>query len=228
MTHPTFDTMPSWLHFDVPSSDPYLRETLFQFAHCQINPDFEVEKAELDAELSSLEMVDRLRSALTADDDELRVRAAKRLVSTFDPDAESILLRFLNSDYFFDRMSLAPFGKLFHSDAVVNKVIELATADVDPDVRAEACRGLRGQDLRIAIPILLRVMHEDGADIDPLSATTPPDAMAAFVLDELLGTSFMEIRLGNGYSTFPPGGCQPEALEKKAKEVLRELQDQVG
>lgn len=224
MTHPTFDTLSSWLRFDVSSSDPYLRETLFQLLHCELfSEEFAAEKLALEAELATPEMIERLRLAITAEDDQLRVKSARRLVSALMPDSESILLLFLNSSYFYDRMELAGLGNLFHSEQVVKKLCELALGDPDSCVRAQACRGLLGQDLRVAIPVLLHVMNEDGADIDSRDQTTYPSEMAALVLDDLLGTSFIEVRLGDGRLMDPPGGYQPEALAAKAKEVLENL-----
>lgn len=224
MTHPTFDNLPSRPRFHVESEDPYLRETLSQYAYCEIYPEFKAEMTALNAELSTPDMITRLYRALSAEEEQLRVKSAKRLVSRRAPDSESILMRFLNSDRIYDRLSLAPLGTLFDSEQVLTKLIELVKDDPSSNVRAQACYGLRDKDLQTVIPVLLNVMHEDGSD--HLDETIPPSVAAELVLDEILGTSFMAIRVGRGIFTSPPGGADPEALEAKAKQVLKELQDQ--
>lgn len=222
MTHPRLDRL---LPGNVSASDAYLRITLIQREYCEGRSEYNEEREFLDAELSTPEMLGRIRNALTDHkDDDFRVSAATRLISTLQPDAETILLQFLERENYFDRMSLAPTAVFFNTDAVTNKVIQLATSDPVSSVRSEACRGLLGKDPEIVIPVLLQVMHENGTDVDPDDAMAPPRVRAALVLDKVLGTSFMQLRFGAGYATFPPGGFQPEALEAKAKNALKELQ----
>ena len=108
--------------------------------------DFPEERAFLDQELSRPDTVSRLYQALSAEEEEeeeeeLRVHAAPRLVLRFNEDSESILLRFLNSQDFYDRMSLAPLAEHFKPDAVATKIVDLVTNDPVALVRGKACLG---------------------------------------------------------------------------------------
>jgi hypothetical protein len=181
----------------------------------------------LEEVLSRPDIVVRLYEALSAEEDELRVHAARRLVLQFNKDSESILLRFLNSKDFYDRMCLAPLAEHFSSQAVATKIVDLVMNDPVALVRGKACLGLEGQDLRIAIPALLKAMEDSGDESDEsgeYECLVPPCEIAQLSLDAVLGISFVSLRTGDRCSTFPPDGFRPEALVAHAKEVLKRLQ----
>ncbi|MDB5339962.1 MAG: hypothetical protein JWN70_5581 [Planctomycetaceae bacterium] len=226
MTHPSIDRVFDCvrdLQREIQCGDLYLRSTLLQYSYCGGNPDYVTERTFLDAELSTPEMLERLRRAIDDDDEVLRTCSARRLVATRQPSSEEILLRFMNSDYFYDRMQLASRASLFHTDEIDRKVISLATSDPSPYVRAAACEGLLGKDPRAIIPVLMQVMQETGEDIDPDDMVPPPSEVAATILDEVLESSFIATRIGNEFATFPSRRGGRKALLAKANKVLKAL-----
>src|SRR5688572_14269853 len=129
MTHPNIDRVFDCIRHlrrELQCGDLYLRSTLIQYDYCEGHPDYVAERAFLDAELSTPEMLMRLRRAIDDEDESLRTDAARRLVETRQPGAAEILLRFLNSDYFYDRMQLASQARRLHTDEIDRKVISLA------------------------------------------------------------------------------------------------------
>lgn len=216
MAHPELER-----HFPLRpiSSDPYLRTTLNRWEYCEGRADLAEARAELDAELSAPDMVERLYQALEDDDECLRVGAASRIVAAGLPEAEAVALRFLNAPDVYDRMTIAELCQRFESEAIAEKIIQLITSDPAPEVRGQACWSLLGWEPARVIPLLLQVIETDHECDDEVPA---PSGVAATVLDHFLGTQYMAIRLESGFSTFRPGGPDLDALKQHARQVLRD------
>jgi len=220
MTHPTFDTLEGWLGSDNRSSDPYLRETLFELEHCDTFDGFELEREFLDHELSTPEMVSRLRSALTDEDTGLRGLAAKRLISTLHPESEAILLRFLRSNNPEDRCWVAESARFVNSDQVNSEIANVALRDPECWIRAIACKGMLGKNPCFVIPVLLEVINRGSEGVDPTVQTMPPYVIAQEMLETILGVSFFHPKAYYDQSEYEK--CRA-GLVRKAIEVLREL-----
>jgi hypothetical protein len=220
MAHPTFDTLEGWFRADHRSSDPYLRETLFELEYCDTFDGFESEREFLDHELSSTEMIARLKSALTNKDDALRGLAAKRLISTSHPESEAILLRFLRSDNSEDRSWVAESARFVDSDEVNSEIANVALRDPKCYIRANACKGMVGKNPCVMIPVLLEVVNQGDDNVDPNVQTMPPCVVAREMLETLLGTSFFK---PDEYYAPSEYEKRRAALEKRAIEVLQEL-----
>lgn len=225
MTHPTFDTLEGWLRFDIATSDPYLRETLFQLEHCDTFDGFENEHEYLDRELSTPDMIERLQSALTDQNSGLRGLAARRLISTGHPESEAILLRFLRSADSEDRCWVARVAKFVNSDEVTAAIVKVATTDPKCYIRARACAGMLGKDPCVVIPVLLEVIRHGDENVDPASQSMPPSVIAREVLETILGTSIFD---PDAYMDELQYATSCAALEEKAFKKLEELKCQKG
>jgi len=225
MTHPTFDKLREWISADETSSDSYLSATLFELEHSKLFAEFEAEREFLDRELSTPEMIERLKSALADSNDYLRGASAKRLILTGHPESEAILLRFLRSENPEDRHWVAAAARFVNSDEVSAEIAKVATQDPASYVRAEACKGMQDKDPRMVIPVLIEVMYQGEEGIDPASQSMPPCVIAREVLEKILGVSI-----------FNPNGCLDQleydrccaTLEEKALEMLRKLNCATG
>ncbi len=165
--------------------------------------------------LDSQDCANRLYKGLSDPYPELRGLCGLVIITKRMQGFESIALRLLDDDSECVRGEICK--ALYGVTIVQCDQVLLRMAKNDPSyvVRGLACLALTQLAPEAAIPVLVDIMDND-TESEPGSLVPPPSELAAQALDEILGTSWVETRLENGASTFPPGPRDTERLKEQA------------
>ncbi|MEZ6047028.1 MAG: HEAT repeat domain-containing protein [Planctomycetaceae bacterium] len=112
--------------------------------------------------------------------------------------------------------------------ATFTQLERLAQNDPFPSVRAFAAQALaKGEPIKV-IPILLHI-HETDKEYEEELEFDAVSEYAAFALDEILKTNWINVDLGNGLFMMRPGGRDYISLVQHAKSYLERLKrEQAG
>lgn len=193
--------------------DPDLFRLLNEYHFVRWHPDHETRHEELRDQITSESIVSRAELAVMDLSESLRSYAGDMLIRVRREQAAPYVLKLLNDESDFVRKETARTLALIRIDACAPRLIELATTDCSPSVRAGAAAGLGGQDPTLTVPVLIQLLDNDHEKCE--TGQTPSSA-AATALDEMMKTEWTQKRHEGGLRSLNPTGTDLVALREQA------------
>jgi len=164
--------------------------------------------------------VERIRAGLADPCDDLRISSFSAFWGGNLEGREDALATLINDRSEDVRSGVCEILYSVPDVTATDKLVDAASNDSSPVVRARATQALGRVEPRKAIPVLLDVLDRDGA-VDADSDTDAPSTFAASAMDELLQSDYTAIHLDNGVCQLLPHAPDIEALKENARAYLK-------